>query len=401
MGAVAEIYAGPLKKALAFARQAIERRNTISVLRMVRFDFGQDDAARVTLRGTDLDIAVSMTIDADHVSEWFSLLLQPAPLADFLQHVGPDAMVRFSVMGDKVRVTAEDCGLTMTPLDDLLAWPWFGEVLTRNECVSHSAQIDPDVLRRALTSTIPAISTEETRYYLNGIFLHKNQLDPEQGFSLCAADGHRLALVNTGLPADLPDAILPRKSAKILNRALAKTGNGAPLDVFSGQVIQGRKARVLDEAGNVTQEEELQLSAPLMTFTGPNWTIATKTIDGTYPDYTRVIPKHDEEHPVTISVTVTAKDLLRLPSFGPAFGPARAVKIDPAAGTMSVDDMDGNTAFVPCQGRGETFGMNRIYLKEFIVPYGSARLESTSYGDPFRVLTDDPNLVQVIMPMRV
>ena len=314
----ATVHALRLKRALAFVQQTIERRNVIPVLGMVRIEF--DLTCDVTVTGTDLDIELETNFQAADVTDGpFTLLLPPRPIADFLRACDDHDPVTIAVNAERViEISADGCTMSLRELCPPEDWPKFGptfdtEVLAqRADAAAKRTEIDSDLLRRALAAVVPCISTEETRYYWKGVYVHNKG----NGLTLCATDSHRLAIYKTPAPYPLPDCILPAKAAKILQRALGK-GNGAPITVEAIQRPDGDGATCLR-------------------FAGDGWTIRSKTIDGSYPDYTRVTPSAGRE--VKISATITAHALRRLPTFNTHM--SQAIKIDPDAGRMSTTSHD-------------------------------------------------------------
>ena len=136
-----------------------------------------------------------------------------------------------------------------------------------------SFELPARTLAELIDRTRFAISTEETRYYLNGIFLHVSDED-QPVLKAAATDGHRLARYTLPQPdgaAGMPDVIVPRKAVAELRKLLEES---------------------LD--GNV----EIDLSASKVRFTlgGEGGVVLTsKLIDGTFPDYSRVIPTGNDK----------------------------------------------------------------------------------------------------------
>ena len=150
---------------------------------------------------------------------------------------------------------------TLAPEDfpDLAA----GEFATRS-------RLPPQDLKRLIDKTRFAISTEETRYYLNGIYLHAAQRGKEQTLRAVATDGHRLAQAELPAPKGaegMPGIILPRKTVHELHRLIEDSGDTVRVGVSPA------KARF--EIGTIT--------------------LTSKLIDGTFPDYGRVIPKANDK----------------------------------------------------------------------------------------------------------
>ncbi|MFN7052746.1 MAG: hypothetical protein ACK4NH_11565, partial [Gemmobacter sp.] len=146
----------------------------------------------------------------------------------------------------------------------------------------------------------------------------------------------------------------------------------------------------------ITEQDKHRAYVKRLHFAGDGWELTSKTIDGTYPDDTRVMPPLADD----ITATLSYAALNRFPTTACD----RALKIDPEAGIMSMRmvDQEGDFAVpVPVQGKGKAFGVNIHYLKDFARPAGIIRLQSGKPGDPLYCLTDDPNLQQVVMPMRI
>jgi DNA polymerase-3 subunit beta len=234
-------------------------------------------------------------------------------------------------------------------------------------------------MRDLIDATRFAISTEETRYYLNGIYIHK----AESG-ELCAVatDGHRLAMTRQALPsgaAQMPSIILPRKAASELRKLL---------DDFDGDVLVG-----LSET-----RAEFRFGVVRLT---------SKLIDGTFPDYTRVIPVgNDRIMQVDVSAFSAAVD--RVSTI--ASEKSRSVKmgLKPGVLTLSASNTDASSATeeleVSYDGPEMEIGFNARYLLDIAGQVNSDMIEFAlaDQGSPslVRAPADEASLF-VLMPMRV
>jgi DNA polymerase-3 subunit beta len=234
-------------------------------------------------------------------------------------------------------------------------------------------------MRDLIDTTRFAISTEETRYYLNGIYIHK----AESG-ELCAVatDGHRLAMTRQALPsgaAQMPSIILPRKAASELRKLL---------DDFDGDVLVG-----LSET-----RAEFRFGVVRLT---------SKLIDGTFPDYTRVIPVgNDRIMQVDVSAFSAAVD--RVSTI--ASEKSRSVKMVLKSGvlTLSASNTDASSATeeleVSYDGPEMEIGFNARYLLDIAGQVNSDMIEFAlaDQGSPslVRAPADEASLF-VLMPMRV
>lgn len=393
------VNARELRNALAFVVQTVERWNVIPILGTVRITAHDD---RVNLRATDLDIELEMTVPAE-VEGNFDITMSPRWLRGLIQwHDGMVTIASREDGGETIAtIEAGDVWAEARCLSAAADWPAFlgeGRDVLPGEGWKEPVTLSEAALRRALDAVVVSISTEETRYYLNGAYAHT--IDGE--LRLVSTDGHRLSLYDTGEAWAGLGAIVPRKTIGILQRRLIKGGNAG---VEVSQLIRmepkrpaqtataGKGAKVRTEP---EPKPEMVPWAAAMRFIGDGWSITSKMIDGTYPDYTRVIPTPSD----AIAVTVSADALRRFPTASDDCG-GRAIAINGDAGTMSQRDAEGNVVRMPVQGHGKPFGINLGYLRAFARQSGTIRLTGTGPGDPFRVLSEDPKLLQVIMPMRV
>ncbi len=134
----------------------------------------------------------------------------------------------------------------------------------------HSFPLAASELKTLIDRTRFAISTEETRYYLNGIFLHATKSSDTPVLRAVATDGHRLARVEMPLPegaAGMPGVIVPRKTVTELRKLIDETD----------------------------QEIGVALSDTKIRFTFGDAVLTSKLIDGTFPDYDRVIPTGNDK----------------------------------------------------------------------------------------------------------
>ena len=347
-----------LTRALALCKQVTERRVTIPVLAMIRLT-GEGSALKV--QATDLDNY--LTVDAEcGCTEPLDVLLRPDVLAHFARHA--QGLITIKREGDNVKLTSGDISAEFFDVIPVEDWP---EMRQPDGATATIPEVD---FVELLRHTRPFISTEETRYYLNGVYLHA----PEGKLIGAATDGHRIAEYSTGVNWFDRSHILPTKAAKIIALA-SKKGNGA-LDVTTDNDVNRCSLR----------------------FVAQGWTLTCKTIDGTFPDYSRVFPKFEAQK---IVVTVAQAAAMALSGKRSPWG-SMAVKIKPDDGVMRSDSQPhGYTMTAPCAGTGAAFGLNLSYLKDVLRRHEVVRFEGDGAGNPFWMRTDNAKLRMVIMPMRV
>lgn len=364
--------ASAMSAALAVASKVVERRNTIPILSNAYFDAAGD---RLLIKCTDLDLEISLTVPAKVATPGQTTV--PAHLlADLMRKVPAGAEAAFDIDQQMV-VKAGRSSFKMHVLPSID----FPEMSGAN--YSHTIEMPGEALHRLLATVQFAISTEETRYYLNGIFLHAKDGD-KPVLRAVATDGHRLAKMEIVRPdgaAGMPAIIIPRKTITEIVK-----------------ISQG-----------VTDTVKLEVSDTKIRFTAGKTVIVSKLIDGTYPDYERVIP------PLSNSIAkVDAKTLAlaadRVATISTERG--RAVKFDVRAGTLTLsvinpDAGDAQDAIdVDYTAEPIEIGFNSKYLLDALnaLPGKTARISLTDAGSPTRFTDEsdaEESFLVVLMPMRI
>ena len=246
-----------LLKAVSQAQSVVERRNTIPILANVLIEASGDHAS---FRATDLDIEVVDRVTA-MVERAGASTVSAVTLHEIVRKLPDGALVTLMDDGVSGRLAVEagrsTFSLTTLPKEDF-------PVMATSEYTSNFTA-SAMVLRRLFDKSKFAISTEETRYYLNGVYMHVAEGDGGQKLRCVATDGHRLARIDADLPTDagdMPGVIVPRKTV-------------------------GEMRKLLDDDD---AQIAVSVSETKVRFATPNVTLTSKVIDGTFPDYTRVIP---------------------------------------------------------------------------------------------------------------
>jgi DNA polymerase-3 subunit beta len=246
-----------LLKALAHVQNVVERRNTIPILANALLSVRE---GRLTIAATDLEIALIEEVAAD-TSRDGAVTAPAATLYEIVRRQPDHAEVELDYPGGDAQLALRagrySTSLVVLPTDE------FPKLDAGR--LSHRFNIAAQVLRGMIDRTRFAISTEETRYYLTGIYLHAAESDGAAVLRAVATDGHRLARVDEPLPegaGGIPGVIIPRKTVGELRKLL---------DDISGDI-------------------EIALSETRIQFSLGTVKLTSKLIDGTYPDYNRVIP---------------------------------------------------------------------------------------------------------------
>ena len=363
-----------LLKAVAQAQSVVERRNTIPILANVLFE-AQDSAVR--FRATDLDIAVVDRADAQ-VERAGATTVSAVLLHEIVRKLPDGSLVTLTDDGAKGRLTVEagrsNFSLATLPKEDF-------PVMATSE-YSSNFSAPAVVLRRLFDKSKIAISTEETRYYLNGVYMHISDSDGGKVLRCVATDGHRLARIDAELPsgaAEMPGVIVPRKTVGELRKLLDD-----------------------DEAKIAVSVSETKIR-----FATPDITLTSKVIDGTFPDYTRVIPQGNTRK-LEVDAAEFAKAVDRVATVSSER--SRAVKLTLAEDKLilSVNAPDSGAAeeelAVAYGDEHLEIGFNAKYLLEIAnqVDRENAVFMFNSSGDPTLMREgNDTSAVYVVMPMRV
>ncbi len=365
---------GALLKALAQAQSVVERRNTIPILANVLIEA---EGAAVSFRATDLDIEVVDRAPAV-VERAGATTVSALMLHEIVRKLPDGALVSLAEDGAAGRLTVaagrSTFNLATLPREDF-------PVMANAEYDSNFTAPAP-VLRRLFDKAKFAISTEETRYYLNGVYFHVATGEGGQVLRAVATDGHRLARIDATLPdgaADMPGVIVPRKTVGELRKLLED-----------------------DEA-----QIAVSVSETKVRFATPAITLTSKVIDGTFPDYTRVIPTGNTRR-LEVDAAEFARAVDRVATVSSERSRAVKLSLDEDRLVLSVTAPDSGAAeeelAVAYSDERLEIGFNAKYLLEIAqqVDRENAVFLFNSAGDPTLMREgNDTSAVYVVMPMRV
>jgi len=360
-----------LLKALGHIQSVVERRNTIPILSNVLIEAAEGG---LRLMATDLDLQVVETIEAA-VDTPGATTVAAHTLFDIVRKLGEGSQVELSASEGKMQVIGGRArfNLQTLPREDFPVIAE-GELPTRFD-------LPAETLKQIIDKTRFAISTEETRYYLNGIFLHVSD-DTTPVLKAAATDGHRLARVTVPRPdgaEGMPDVIIPRKCV-------------------------GELRKLLDE---VDGSVEVSLSPTKIRFGLGTAILTSKLIDGTFPDYSRVIPTANDKL-LKIDPRSFEEGVDRVATI--ASEKTRAVKmsLDKDKITLSVTSPENGTAAeeVPGDYASTSFdiGFNARYLLDILgqIDGDLVEVHLADAAAPTLIRENDKApALYVLMPMRV
>ena len=363
-----------LLKSLAHVQSVVERRNTIPILSNVLIEA---DGGRLGLTATDMDLTIIEQVEAD-VADAGTTTAPAHTLYEIVRKLPEGAQVQLVTSGETGQMTLTSGRSTFTlstlPKED---FPSGGA-----SELPHSFSLAAGELKNLIDRTRFAISTEETRYYLNGIYLHATESSGIAVLRAVATDGHRLARFEMPLPdgaGEMPGVIVPRKTV-------------------------GELRKLIEESD---QAIEVALSETKVRFAFDSTELTSKLIDGTFPDYERVIPSgNDKIMAVDCHAFSAAVDRVSTISTEKS----RAIKLALADGNLvlSATSPDAGSATeeieVDYGGSAMEIGFNSRYLLDIAQQIESegAQFVLSDAASPTIVRdVDDASSLYVLMPMRV
>lgn len=361
-----------LLSSLNHVQSVVERRNTIPILSHVQIEAS---GGRVRFRATDLELSVVEAVEA--TVEQQGIATAPAlTLYDIVRKLPDGADVSLSLDGERRRLGLQAgrsrFALACLPNEDFPS--------IEDDELPHEFWLPVATARTMLERTRFAISTEETRYYLNGIYLHAT----EDGAKLraVATDGHRLARFEIDAPQGaekLPGVIVPRKAVGELHKLLG--------DASGDVMIAVGETKIRFKIGDTV--------------------LTSKLIDGSFPDYERVIPTGNDRS-LEVDARVFSAAVDRVSTISTEKSRAVKLALEPERLTLSANSPDSGSASeeLPVEYAAEAMeiGFNARYLLDITgqISGETAAFELSDSASP--TLIRDPqdlSALYVLMPMRV
>jgi len=362
-----------LLKSLGHVHRVVERRNTYPILANVLLKASDGS---IDLRATDLDIEVTENVPA-MVGTAGTTTVPAHTLYEIVRKLADGAEVKLETQGEQMLLSSGRSKFNLACLSP----DSFPDL--KSGTFTHTFTLPAATLRELIERTQFAISNEETRYYLNGIYLHTLDVNGTPVLRAVATDGHRMARAETEAPdgaRGMPGIIIPKKTV-------------------------GEVQKLVDGAeGDISVE----VSDTKIRFSLDNIVLLSKLIEGTFPDYDRVTPKNNDKiMNVDRASFATAVD--RVSTIASERG-GKAVKLSMKDGQLelSVTNPDHGTATeeIAVEFEPENFeiGFNARYLLDIIAQVRSdnAVFQFNDAGSPTLVREDgDTKALYVLMPMRV
>ncbi len=358
-----------LLKALAHTQSIVERRQTIPVLSNVLIE---TNPKGISLKATDNEIEIAEIVPAE-VEEEGAITIPAHKLYDIVRRLPDGSQLSLSASDTTGQVTLA-CGRSRFALASL---PADGFPTMAKEEAPFTFSLTPADLADMIGKTGFAVSVEETRYNLNGIYLHQK----ENNLIAVATDGHRLAFTKHALPKgakDMPGVIIPRKTIGELTKLLAENA----------------------------EQVEISLSANQIRFKLNKVELSSRLIDGTYPEYEKVIPANNDKKMVadtkSLSAVVERVSVVSEKSRGIKLSiQPNLLQVTAAAADegSAEDELD-----ITYDGAATDIGFNFRYLLDILAQIKGTQAQMSFEDSVSPVIlqdTNDTNTLYVLMPMRV
>ncbi len=370
----AEMKRADLLKSLNYAQSVVERRGTIPILSNIRIEAGEGG---IKLSATDMDISVEDKADANLSMEGATTV--PAhTFFDIIRKLPDGKTITIEKKADDAKLTLR-CGSSRFSLATLPVGDF--PVMDEGD-LTHHFSLPAAELHNLIEKTRFAVSTEETRYYLNGVYMHTTEDNGNKVLRTVATDGHRLARMETSVPegaAGMPGIIIPRKTIGELRKLTEETD------------------------GTI----DISLSETKIRFRAGDTVLISKLIDGTFPDYTRVIPSgNDKIMEVNCKELSNAVDRVSVI----ATEKSRGIKLHLTQGSLKLEAKSpehgsaSEEVEVTYSADEIETGFNSRYLLDMLAQIEGETVQFVLAESTSPALVRDPGdvgAVYVIMPMRV
>ena len=363
-----------LLKTLGHVQNIVERRNTVPVLSNVRIEA---DNNGISFKATDMDTEITEVVDAKILEN--GAITAPAHMmydivrklsdGSEIELVYPDEKEQLSIISGRSKFSLPTIGVEDFPA-------------ISTDSLPTNFSIKRDELKDVIDRTQFAASTEETRYFLNGLYIHPKDEGETKVLRIVATDGHRLACVESPLPEgaeSMQGVILPRKTVAEIRKLLDDTS---------------------------AESVNISLSDSKVRFTLEDVTLASKLIDGTYPDYERVIPTSNNKIlELSVKSLATAVDRVSVVA-----EKTRAIKMiankNHVIITTSSPDLGSAIEEIEANYDSESLeiGYNFRYLLDILaeIKGDTVRFSFSDSSSPSLIHdTSDSSAIYVLMPMRV
>ncbi len=360
-------------KTLSHVQSIVEKNNSIPVLNNLLIEAKNNS---LTLSATDMDISITESLNCSVIEEG-AVSVPAHTLYDIIRKIPEGNEIEFISNDGKmftIRSGKSRFSLGCLPKEDF--------PIIEFDNLNSELSIEAPFLLKLIEKTRFAISNEDTRYFLNGIYFHRRNNGEKDCLSMVATDGHRLAKIDFNLgdnSIDIPGVIIPKKTINELCKLLSDCKGVVKINLDPNKII----------------------------FFINNSILISKLIDGTFPDYQKVIPSNNTNI-LKVQRNALGYAVDRVSTITTDKSPAIKFKLLSNIMNMtSIDSENGSaTEDIATEYNGDEIevGFNSKYILEMINNLDDENI-TLSFNDASSPLiateNSSPDLVYVLMPMRV
>ena len=362
-----------LYKCLSHIQGIVDKKNSLPILSNILIEANENN---ITLSSTDMDVSVIEKISCK-VIETGATTVNSQLFYDIIRKLPDTAEIELISNNSKIltiRATGSRFSLACLPKED------FPIIETSGE--GSSIKLNAKTLFSLIEKTKFAISNEETRYFLNGLYFNVSNNSDDNTVTLVGTDGHRLAKFSYNIKEklnELPGVIIPKKTIHELSKLLQEVDNEIEINVSSNKII----------------------------FYINDLLFISKLIDGSFPDYKRVIPS-DNNNNLQINRQNLLSAVDRVSTVANEKSPVIKFKLLNNLLNLNTVNSENSTATEDIESSysGDEFeiGFNSKYVMDIINNLEDDEI-NLSFKDSSSPITasekSNPNLIYVLMPMRV
>jgi len=361
-------------KTLSHLQSIVNKKNTLPILSNILIEAQQN---LLTLSSTDMDISIKETINCN-IIEQGSTTLNAQIMFDIIKKLPENSEVEFISNDGKIltiRSQVSKFSLSCLPKDEF-------PIIETNSSNSKRLIVKAKTFFNLIDKTKFAISNEETRYFLNGLYFNVSSKDESSILTFVGTDGHRLATsqsVTNKFSNEVPGVIIPKKTINELSKLLSENTNDIEIDISSNKII----------------------------FYIDNLILISKLIDGNFPDYTRVIPNNNHHHLIINRFNLlSAVD--RVSTIANEKSPSIKFKLLKNLLNLSTINNENSTAtediITNYKGNEIEIGFNSKYIMDILDNLEGEEIKISFNDNSTPIIAQEQSssdITYVLMPMRV
>ena len=360
-------------KTLSHLQGIVDKKNSLPILSNILIEAKVD---KLTLSSTDMDISIIETIDCN-VLEDGSTTINSQILYDIVRKIDDNSEIEIISNDGKLltlRADGSRFSLACLPKEDF--------PIIDQDNSGNTIKINSKIIFKLIDKTKFAISNEETRYFLNGLYFNITKIQSNSVVTLVGTDGHRLSKFSHNIEDSIDQVsgvIIPKKTIYELSKLLSEIDRDVFISISSNKII----------------------------FNINNIIFISKLIDGSFPDYERVIPK-DNSNILKINREILLSAVDRVSTIANEKSPVIKFKLLQNVLNLNAINNENSTASedleINYNGDEIEIGFNSKYIMDIVNNLEDEEISILLKDNTSPIIaleSSNSNLVYVLMPMRV